>query len=104
MIKVCKDGFVWLVVDKTTAVAIMEAGTMELYQLDENETETLVKSRVQLESALKNGCTLVIEVGFVRETYLTCPMCGDTLVNLDTTEKYNWKCNGCGTCYYSNEL
>lgn len=63
--KTTKDGFVWkLVNDK--AKEIFNSGLFELYELHDNDgAESLIETAEDLNTALKNGSDIGIEVGFV---------------------------------------
>lgn len=61
--KVTKDSFVWLTLNSDKAVEIWEKEAFELYILHDDESETLIKSKVQLANAIVCGFQFGIEVG-----------------------------------------
>ena len=64
MIKVTEDNFVWKVLTEGQAKFVFISGVFELYILYIDESETLVESIEQIETAIKQGAELGIEVGF----------------------------------------
>lgn len=67
--KTTKDGFVWkLVNDK--AKEIFNSGLFELYELHDNDSESLIETFEELNTALDNGSDIGIEVGFVDRMHL----------------------------------
>lgn len=65
-IKIYQDGFVWLLVTDT-AEEVFESGLFELYALQEDESEFLIRNREDLETALESGNDIGIEVGWMPE-------------------------------------
>lgn len=66
MIRVTKDGFVWLdVSDK--AKEIFNSGLFELFILHEDESESLVQPTpegwMEMDTAMANGLKIAVEVG-----------------------------------------
>jgi hypothetical protein len=66
MIKVTKDGFVWLVVTEK-AKEILSSGLFELYELYDDDSECLIPSMDELTLALETGAEIGIEVGYIYE-------------------------------------
>jgi len=64
MIKVTEDNFVWKVLTEGQAKFIFISGLFDLYVLYIDESETLVESIEQIETAIKQDAELGIEVGF----------------------------------------
>lgn len=64
MIKVTEDNFVWKVLTEGQAKFVFISGVFELYILYIDESETLVESIEQIETAIKQDAELGIEVGF----------------------------------------
>lgn len=101
--KVTKDGFVWLVVDNTTAKAIYEAGTQELYQLYSGDAEVLIEDDAAFERALYNDLPFALEVGFIKDLLPCCPMCGSKLTP-SRHEGYDWECFECDSNFIASEI
>ena len=60
--KVTEDGFVWMIVNKR-AKMIYLSGIFEVYALNDDSTESLIKSLEELKFALHLGVKVGIEVG-----------------------------------------
>ena len=101
--KITKDGFIWLVLDKESAIAIWKTGTAELFRLYDDESESAIESDGQLEDAIETGTPIGIEVGFVKDILPHCPRCGRTLVTSDIPQ-YTWQCYECDMDFYTCEL
>jgi len=66
--KIGRDNFVWLIVNPLSVRKIFDAGNFELYELQENDMETLIETKAQLENVLSYGCDIGIQVGFIKIT------------------------------------
>lgn len=63
--KTTRDGFVWLLVTPRQARKLWEAEIFTLYRLYSDDSESMIESEVDLESTIKGGYRIGIEVGFV---------------------------------------
>lgn len=69
--KITKDGFVWLTITEAVAWQVFGANVFEVYELHEDESESLLSTPQSLQEAIDNGAELGIEVGHVfKEVYL----------------------------------
>jgi hypothetical protein len=59
-----EDGFVWLLVSAENARKLWEADVFSLYRLYADDSESLIESEAELESTIKGGYQIGIEVGF----------------------------------------
>ncbi|ECO3474186.1 hypothetical protein FX740_08910 [Campylobacter jejuni] len=59
-----EDGFVWLLVPAEKARKLWEADVFALYRLYADDSESLIESEADLESAIEGGYRIGIEVGF----------------------------------------
>lgn len=66
-IKICADGFVWLVVSSEQARKIFKEDIIALYILYNDESEGMIENEERLEDAITRGCQIGIEVGFISE-------------------------------------
>lgn len=66
-IKICADGFVWLVVSSEQARKIFKEDILALYILYNDESEGMIENEERLEDAITRGCQIGIEVGFISE-------------------------------------
>lgn len=78
--KVNKDGFIWLVLDEKNAIAIYRHGSEQLYVLMNDDSEKEVESELDIILAIRNGCAIGIEVGFIKDLLPCCPTCGSKLI------------------------
>jgi hypothetical protein len=62
--KITQDDFVWKILTKNQAKFIFISGIFDLYLLFDDESDTLVESIEEIDTAAKNGLQLAIEVGF----------------------------------------
>ena len=64
---ITKDGFIWLdITDK--AKEVFSSGLFEVYSVNtDEELESLIETREQLEEALESGLLIAIEGGFVNK-------------------------------------
>ena len=60
-----EDGFVWLIVPTEKARKLWEADAFALYRLYDDDSESMIESEMDLESAIEGGYQIGIEVGFV---------------------------------------
>lgn len=66
-IKICADGFVWLIVSSEQARKIFKEDILTLYILYDDESEGVIENEERLEDAIARGCQIGIEVGFISE-------------------------------------
>jgi hypothetical protein len=59
-----EDGFVWLLVPAENARKLWKADVFALYRLYADDSESLIESEAELESTIKGGYQIGIEVGF----------------------------------------
>lgn len=59
-----EDGFVWLLVPAEKVRKLWEADVFALYRLYADDSESLIESEADLESAIEGGYRIGIEVGF----------------------------------------
>lgn len=64
--KVTKEGFLWLVVTDS-ARAILHSGALEIYELREDDSESLIQTEDTLNECLEKGNQIGIEVGFINK-------------------------------------
>lgn len=64
-LKVCSDGFVWLVITPEEARKLWNAGVFSLYVLYDDESEAMIEREIELEDYLDKGLQIGIEVGFL---------------------------------------
>ena len=62
-----KDGFIWKILTDKEALKFQREGTLELYDLMDNDSERLISNRSELLSVIKHG-TVGIEVGKLEES------------------------------------
>jgi glutathionyl-hydroquinone reductase len=60
------DNFVWLNVTHK-AKEVFQSGLFELYELYNDESESLIETMDHLNKALESGSSIVIEVGHLSE-------------------------------------
>jgi len=65
-IKITDDGFVWLIATEK-AKEIFISGLFSLYELHDDDSESLIIGFDQLNEALANGISIGIEVGFTSD-------------------------------------
>lgn len=63
-IKVNKDGYVWAVVTYA-APALFSSGALSIYELHDDDTESLIETHEDLQRALESGNPIGIDVGFL---------------------------------------
>lgn len=68
--KITKDGFIWLIVTDR-AKEIMSSGIFELYELMDDDSESLIQTHDTLNDCLGRGCDIGIEVGFINNQIKT---------------------------------
>lgn len=62
---ITRKGFGWLpITDK--AKEVFSSGTMEIYTLHSDDTESLCETMYDIDYALQNGLDLAIEIGYVK--------------------------------------
>lgn len=66
-LKVCSDGFVWLVIIPEEAQKLWNADVFSLYVLYSDESEAMIESETELEDYLDKGLQIAIEVGFLSQ-------------------------------------
>jgi hypothetical protein len=64
--KITKDNFVWKIVTQEQAEFLFSLGLFELYELHDDDTETLIENYDEISLANKIG----IEVGFIDKVSL----------------------------------
>ena len=64
-IKICPDGFVWLVVGHEQARKLYKADAISLFTLYSDDSEVMIESEEKLEEAVGKGLQIGIEVGFI---------------------------------------
>lgn len=69
-IKICKDGFVWRVLEKWVATDLWMLNVIELYVLHDDDSESLITGSVgegcaMIRDAFNNGEQVGIEVGYI---------------------------------------
>jgi hypothetical protein len=62
--KITKDNFVWKLLTQEQAEYLFAFGLFELYELHDDDTETLIKTYDEISLAKEIG----IEVGFINKT------------------------------------
>jgi hypothetical protein len=66
MIHITKeDNFVWKVLSKEEATAILSVGKIDLYAIHDDDSETLIEGEDHLKSVLIGGFKVAIEVGHI---------------------------------------
>ena len=66
--RVMNDGFVYKLVNYDIAKDIFSLGLFELYVLHDDDTESLIDSRNDLNNALESGSNIGIAVGNINQT------------------------------------
>ena len=61
--KICKDGFIWLIIDMDIAKALWQTNKVEIYQLYDDDSESLVEDL----NDVREDCELGIEVCFINQ-------------------------------------
>lgn len=97
--KVCKDGFVWLVINKEAAYQLFSSN-IEVFRLYDDDSEAACDNANDVR--FHNG-EFGIEVGFVKGLLPFCPKCGNWLVP-SRNPKYTWECLGCGENFNGDEI
>lgn len=64
-IKITKDGFVWLLVNES-AKELFSSGSLSIYRLHEDDSESLIQSYDDINSALECGENIGVEVTFIK--------------------------------------
>lgn len=64
-IKICSDGFVWLVVSHEQARKLYKADVISLFTLYSDDSEAMIESEEKLKEAVGKGLRIGIEVGFI---------------------------------------
>ena len=62
-IKITKDGFIWLIIDMDIAKALWQTNKVEIYQLYDDDSESLVEDL----NGVRGDCELGIEVCFINQ-------------------------------------
>lgn len=65
LIKVCNDGFVWLVISPEIAQKIWDASIFPLYILYDDDSEALIETDEELRNAISNGQMIGLEGDFL---------------------------------------
>ncbi len=60
-----EEGFVWLLVPAEKARKLWASDAFALYRLYDDDSESIIKSEMDLESTIEGGYQIGIEVGFV---------------------------------------
>jgi len=61
-VKITNDGFVWLIVTDS-AKELFSSGALEIFELLENGSESLILTREHLNAALEWGNEIGVEIG-----------------------------------------
>lgn len=64
-VKITEDGFVWKVLTKNEAKAVLDSGCFSLYALYEDDTEREITTYEELDTHLRHGEYVGMEVGFI---------------------------------------
>lgn len=62
--KVLKDGYVWCIVTHA-AKELFSSGALSIYELHDDDSESLIETQEGLDEALASGNPIGIDVGFV---------------------------------------
>lgn len=65
------DGFIWKALSAEDARSLMVLGVLELYELDDTDTDHLLENLEALNEAIGNGSLIVIEVGSLPDSMAT---------------------------------
>lgn len=63
---ITSDNFIWKPLNARQAVKIFKAECIELYAVNEDESETLIESVYDLLSAIQYGKIIALEVGRIK--------------------------------------
>lgn len=97
--KVCKDGFVWLVISKEAAYQLFSSD-IEVFRLYNDDSEGACDYANDIR--FHNG-EFGIEVGFIKEFLPPCPKCGSKLVP-SRNQSYYWECLECDEDFNECEI
>ena len=67
MIKVTRDNFVWRLITQEQAEIIHCMKLFDLYELRDDESESLIETFDEIKAIFENGNSVGIEVGFVKK-------------------------------------
>lgn len=101
--KVTKDGFVWLIVDDSTAKAIYAGGNKDLYILYNDGSECLIEDANRLLQSIDDHMQIGLEVGFVKDLLPRCPKCESRLIP-SRNGAYDWECLECDENFTESEI
>ena len=62
--KVTSDGYVWCIVTYAAPV-LFSSGAMDIYELHDDDTESLIQTQEHLNAALESGNPIGIDVDFI---------------------------------------
>ena len=64
--RITKDGFIWKLVTYEQACRLIQSNVLEVYMLRDDDSEFLIEEISQLNSAVKYGYEVGIEVGNIK--------------------------------------
>lgn len=102
-IKITKDGFMWLLLSNDAALSAWEQGSVQLFALYNDESESSINSMQELDRALRCDIPIGVELGFQNEVEILriCPHCGEIL--LTSLLDYKYQCIFCDEDFFEFE-
>ena len=97
--KVCKDGFVWLVISKEAAYQLFSSN-IEVFRLYDYDSEGACDYANDIR--FHNG-EFGIEVGFIKDLLPRCPVCENALIP-SRYEGSDWECLECNNDFLASEI
>lgn len=97
--KVCKDGFVWLVISKEVAYQLFSSD-IEVFRLYDDDSEGACENANDIR--FHNG-EFGIKVGFVKDLLPKCPVCDNVMIP-SRNNGYDWKCLECDSDFIASEI
>lgn len=64
--KITSDGYLWLIVTDS-AIPLFYSGSLEMYELMDDDSESLISTEDHLNDCLKNDSTIGIGIGFINQ-------------------------------------
>lgn len=66
LMKITQDNFVWKLVTQEQAEFIFASELFDLYELRDDDSESLIKNFYEIKGIFENGNKVGIEVGFIK--------------------------------------
>ena len=98
--KVTTDGYIWIVIDKNTALHLFSDYDIELFKLYDDNSECAIETFKEIYDHVGE---FGIEVGFIKDLLPLCPHCGKSLVPSNNPD-YVWECLECDENFTEYEI